>query len=245
MYRVKFVAAIAAGIALTTTPLAVQAATLTGSAAALTPGTNFNLTALGTTDWFKTEGVESIILDGSGTGFSDIGGLADGFDNPQPTSVSFSYTNGPSEIPVGTDLTGSIGDFAEFDHTNPLSVTINTTGTQEEAVIYGLQANANTLLTATLGNQTLMLTNPNDATGAGTLSNPGVDYSETGYTLDFQSDTPGQPLNITLTCTFDQGGFTGLMAGTLVAAPVPEPASIGTIGLMGTLLLRRRRRIFN
>jgi hypothetical protein len=219
-----------------------KAAMLIGSVN-LTPGSSEDLTADGPVDWAiwdyqagsaGTSGAPSNRKSG-GSAISNVTaalGTPRGITGTVPAST-FTYTNGTSPVSATNVLIGAITD-TSINLANS-GIKFNVTG--DPGVVEGVKVivsgfNAIGTFTATLN-------------GAPVYTDSSASYAATrrpvAYTLQFQPDSASDLLQISYTIgTLNTGGNANVDLQA-VAVSVPEPISMGWVGLAGAMLLGRRR----
>lgn len=215
---------------------------------------NVNLTTQGSIDWFYFDGTTSTTTKAAGAGTlvqKDVtthaitppavgaGGWSSG-----TAGQSFTWTDG-TPTTSGTDAHG-------FTKTDPVSgtttssdtsfsFTVTADGNEQTLIVsagsYGFDIPANVTDTYTLGSSTPV-----------SVTNTSAKGTTWWYdTVNFQG-TAGETLTVNLAASANPGSTSGgkvlLAAATLSdASPVPEPASLGLMGIGGaTLLLVGRRK---
>lgn len=226
---------------------------VTQTPASTTP--NVNLTTQGSIDWFYFDGTTSTTATVAGAGTlvqKDVTthaitppAVGAGGWNAGTAAQKFSWTDG-TPIATGSDAVG-------FTHTDPVSststssdtsfsFTVTADGNEQTLIVaagsYGYKIPASVTDTYTLGSSTPMSVT-NTSTGGTTWW-----YD----TVNFQG-TAGETLTVNLAASANPGSSSGgkvlLAAATLSdASPVPEPASLGLMGIGGAalLLVGRRKR---
>jgi len=209
----------------------------------LTPGSSEDLTADGPVDWAIWD-YQSGTAGTSGapsnrkSGGSAIGSVTAALGTPRgitgtvPAST-FSYTNGTSPVSATNVLIGAITD-TSINVANS-GIKFNVTG--NPGAVEGVKVivsgfNAVGTFTATLN-------------GAPVYTDSSASYAATrrpvSYTLQFQPDSAADVLQISYTIsTLNTGGNSNVDLQA-VAVSVPEPVSMGSVGLAGAMLLGRRR----
>jgi hypothetical protein len=219
-----------------------SAAQLTGSVSTQVPG-SINITAEGFFDWglwdYQTSGANA----GSGapsnrkvagaaiSSMTAIMGTPRGITGTL-TAPRYTYTDGTSPAAQTNVLAGAITD-----------TTLNTVGAGWRLSITGDPAVERTVkvfvsafasrgeMTATLNGATTYM---NSTINGGTGRALGF------YTFTFQPDAVGDTLNLQYVID-TVGGSNANVDLQAVTVGIPEPASLGVIGLGGMVLLRRRR----
>ncbi len=231
---------LAAGLVAAAISSSTQAAVLTGSYDA-NPGTSFNLTDLGSSDWAifasadgshtnsKAGGsaISNAVVVGGGTGRT-VGG----------PGVTYSFSDGTNPVsgsisPVGfaNDLFHTAGAGFQFQVTNPTTSTMTV-----NVFVSGYETGNNTFTASRPGADDYVQTSSSYA------SNPAKPIRV--YTLQFTPDAVDGVSNV-LTVRYEMTGIldhgNGHVLLSAVTAYVPEPATMAIVGMGGMLLLRRKR----
>jgi len=212
---------------------------------------NFNLTAAGTVDWIKWNDTGFDHSAAGGGRISDVSQLGTGtlsFDDAaaDENGVSFSWSNGAptptaasaiGDVWTDPGMANSVGTGVSF------SVAVNAPSGNLRLWVTNYLASAR--LSANLhGTVTGVIVG---ATDTGFVNNDTVNTPvDTGYyDIQYTGASPGDTLAVQFTVAGDNGndtlghGDVGISGAAL--GPIPEPSSLGLLGLGAGLLIRRRR----
>jgi hypothetical protein len=211
-----------------------------------------NLTNQGSVDWIDfsdqtgtTLGTPIAMAGGSGIGKVTFGSTGNGNKEITNFPSQFTWTNGPSGINGGNG-TNNQGAYVLTSSPGTISFDVTGDGNAEALTVYTRVYN---------GSKTTPLSDPLSATFTLSSGGTGSPYTVTtasqgtyqgvGYidTVNFQL-AAGDTMNVVLTTPQNSSNI-AIAAATLAdASPVPEPASLGLMGIGGAalLLVGRRKR---